>query len=158
MSALSRAPRARGSWFWDLDKDAPGPESALSLAGRVSEVVTRHGLLVPVALGGDWTWEILPGAAEEQIHPSRAVEAAMSMLRVLRQTGLATGEAGTEACTRAAGETPAVVGVCCECPGTPGQRRRFDPARLVGEELSGLPLEITRLLARAEAALGLSDG
>ncbi|MFF7382917.1 hypothetical protein [Streptomyces griseoluteus] len=45
-----------------------------------------------------------------------------------------------------------------EAAGRDGRHRRLDPARLVGEELSGLPLEVTRLLARAEAALGLSDG
>ncbi|MFJ4003057.1 hypothetical protein ACIPWL_06290 [Streptomyces sp. NPDC090023] len=45
-----------------------------------------------------------------------------------------------------------------EAAGRDGQHHRLDPARLVDEELCGLPLEITRLLARAEAALGLSDG
>ncbi|MFG2813922.1 hypothetical protein [Streptomyces sp. NPDC048410] len=57
MPALSRAPRARGSWFWDLDDEAPGLDSALSLAGRISDVLTRHGLLVPMALGYGWTVE-----------------------------------------------------------------------------------------------------
>ncbi|MFJ3661492.1 hypothetical protein ACIPPM_13645 [Streptomyces sp. NPDC090119] len=39
-----------------------------------------------------------------------------------------------------------------------GRNRRRDRVRLVGEGLSGLPLEITRLPARAEAAPGLRDG
>ncbi|MEU3513154.1 hypothetical protein ABZ733_35930 [Streptomyces longwoodensis] len=56
MSTLLRAPRERASWFWDLyDFDAPGLESALSLAGRLSEVLDRHALLVPVRLEYLWT-------------------------------------------------------------------------------------------------------
>ncbi|MFJ3661493.1 hypothetical protein ACIPPM_13650 [Streptomyces sp. NPDC090119] len=66
---------------------------------------------------GDWTWEILPEAAEEEIHPSRAAAAAVSMLRVLTETGLAAGEAEVDEYVRSADEAASVVGVCCECPG-----------------------------------------
>ncbi|MEU3513395.1 hypothetical protein ABZ733_37260 [Streptomyces longwoodensis] len=58
MSTLSRAPRERASWFWDLyDFDAPGLEPALSLAARLSEVLARHELLAPVRLEYLWTAE-----------------------------------------------------------------------------------------------------
>ncbi|MFG2813923.1 hypothetical protein [Streptomyces sp. NPDC048410] len=63
---------------------------------------------------GDWSWEI---QSEAEIHPSRAVEAAVSMLRVLTETGLAAGEAETDEYVRSTEPTGAVVGVVCECPG-----------------------------------------
>ncbi|MFD8673873.1 hypothetical protein ACFV1A_12405 [Streptomyces seoulensis] len=55
MSTLLRAPKERGSWFWDLDEFvAPGLESALSLAGRIAGVLARHELLSPEQL--EYTW------------------------------------------------------------------------------------------------------
>ncbi|MFE4058339.1 hypothetical protein ACFXP3_18955 [Streptomyces sp. NPDC059096] len=52
---LMRAPRECGSWFWDLDDVVePGPESALSTAGRMSAVLQKHALLEPDAL--EWHW------------------------------------------------------------------------------------------------------
>ncbi|MFJ6529678.1 hypothetical protein ACIQMZ_30965 [Streptomyces longwoodensis] len=58
MSTLLRAPRERASWFWDLyNFDAPGLESSLSLAARLSEVLSHHELLVPVRLEYVWIVE-----------------------------------------------------------------------------------------------------
>ncbi|MFI1371422.1 hypothetical protein ACH4UY_05330 [Streptomyces longwoodensis] len=58
MPTLPRAPRERALWFWDLyDFDAPGLESALSLAARMGEVLYRHALLTPVRLEYVWTVE-----------------------------------------------------------------------------------------------------
>jgi hypothetical protein len=53
-----RAPRERGSWFWDLyDFDAPGLKPALSLAARMSDVLTRYQLLTPVRL--EYVWSVM---------------------------------------------------------------------------------------------------
>lgn len=58
MSTLKRAPRERGSWFWDLgDFDAPGLESALSLAARMAEVLAHHELLAPARL--EYVWNVM---------------------------------------------------------------------------------------------------
>ncbi|MFF4797229.1 hypothetical protein ACFY1U_02315 [Streptomyces sp. NPDC001351] len=58
MSTLMRAPRARGSWFWDLyEFDEPSLESTFSLAARMSDVLTRYELLTPVQL--EYTWNIM---------------------------------------------------------------------------------------------------
>ncbi|MEU5110440.1 hypothetical protein AB0G64_02920 [Streptomyces longwoodensis] len=58
MPTLPRAPRECAAWFWDLyDFDAPGLESALSLAARLGEVLDRHALLAPVRLEYVWTVE-----------------------------------------------------------------------------------------------------
>ncbi|MDX3580233.1 hypothetical protein [Streptomyces europaeiscabiei] len=55
MSTLMRAPRECGSWFWDLDEvAAPGLESALTTAGRMSEVLVRLELLTPAKLEYGW--------------------------------------------------------------------------------------------------------
>ncbi|WP_240107399.1 hypothetical protein [Streptomyces sp. MUM 203J] len=55
MSILMRAPRECGSWFWDLDDvTAPGLESALETAARMSAVLQAHELLEPVSL--EWSW------------------------------------------------------------------------------------------------------
>lgn len=56
MSILIRSPKERGSWYWDLeDFGAPGLESALSLAARMTDVLARHELLSPVRLEYLWT-------------------------------------------------------------------------------------------------------
>ncbi|MFJ7491067.1 hypothetical protein ACIQZB_07370 [Streptomyces sp. NPDC097727] len=55
MSALMRAPRECGSWFWDLhDFATPGLESALSVAARMCDVLARFDLLAPVELNYSW--------------------------------------------------------------------------------------------------------
>lgn len=55
MSTLMRAPRECGSWFWDLDDyAAPGLESALTTAARMSEVLVRLDLLTPAKLEYGW--------------------------------------------------------------------------------------------------------
>lgn len=58
MSILMRSPKERGSWYWDLDDfDTPGLESALSLAARMTEVLTRHELLTPIRL--EYVWSVM---------------------------------------------------------------------------------------------------
>ncbi|MFG3661401.1 hypothetical protein [Streptomyces sp. NPDC047706] len=58
MSTLMRAPQERGSWYWDLyDFGPPGLESALSLAGRLCEVLAQHELLRPFQL--EYVWSVL---------------------------------------------------------------------------------------------------
>ncbi|MFF9479237.1 hypothetical protein [Streptomyces sp. NPDC014733] len=55
MSTLMRAPRECGSWFWDLeDVTAPGLESALETAARMSALLQENKLLEPVSL--EWSW------------------------------------------------------------------------------------------------------
>ncbi|MEU6391744.1 hypothetical protein [Streptomyces sp. NPDC046939] len=58
MSSLTRSPKERGSWYWDLDEfDTPGLESALSLAARMTDVLTRYELLVPNQL--QYVWSVM---------------------------------------------------------------------------------------------------
>ncbi|MFE4018682.1 hypothetical protein ACFXPZ_14835 [Streptomyces sp. NPDC059101] len=55
MPTLMRAPRECGSWFWDLeDVTAPGLESALETAARMSALLQANELLEPVSL--EWSW------------------------------------------------------------------------------------------------------
>lgn len=55
MSTLKRAPRECGSWYWDLcGAAAPGLESALSVAARMCDVLTRLELLTPIELQYSW--------------------------------------------------------------------------------------------------------
>ncbi|MET7605424.1 hypothetical protein ABZS96_23400 [Streptomyces avermitilis] len=55
MSILMRAPQECGSWFWDLDEvAAPGLNSALVTAARMSEVLVRLELLTPAELKYGW--------------------------------------------------------------------------------------------------------
>ncbi|WP_392668305.1 hypothetical protein [Streptomyces sp. LN785] len=57
MSTLLRAPRECASWAWDLDEyAAPGLESALTTAERMSAVLREHDLLEASAL--EWGWFI----------------------------------------------------------------------------------------------------
>ncbi|MZE80496.1 hypothetical protein GTY57_27100 [Streptomyces sp. SID5475] len=50
-----RAPRACGSWHWELDDVAPsGLESALTVAARMTEVLNGLGLLSPAMLEYGW--------------------------------------------------------------------------------------------------------
>lgn len=58
MSKLMRAPRECGSWSWDLyEVAAPGLESALTTAARMTEVLVRLDLLNPVKL--EYRWHVL---------------------------------------------------------------------------------------------------
>lgn len=58
MSKLMRAPRECGSWFWDLyEVAAPGLDSALSTAARMTEVLVRLELLAPAKL--EYRWHVL---------------------------------------------------------------------------------------------------
>lgn len=58
MSTLMRAPRACGTWFWDLEEYAPsGLESALTTAHRMTEALTKHHLLMPQQL--EYRWYVL---------------------------------------------------------------------------------------------------
>ncbi|MEU7149932.1 hypothetical protein [Streptomyces sp. NPDC045470] len=55
MSTLMRAPREVGSWFWDLeDVMAPGLETALHTAARMSALLQENNLLEPASL--EWSW------------------------------------------------------------------------------------------------------
>ncbi|MFI2431346.1 hypothetical protein [Streptomyces sp. NPDC018693] len=55
MSTLMRAPRERGSWYWDLyDFAGPGLEPALSVAARMCDVLARFELLAPSELKYSW--------------------------------------------------------------------------------------------------------
>jgi hypothetical protein len=44
-----------------------------------------------------------------------------------------------------------------EATGRDGQARRVDPFDVVGEEIGSLPIEVTRMLARAELTLNLAS-
>ncbi|MEU6732396.1 hypothetical protein ABZ929_04200 [Streptomyces physcomitrii] len=58
MSTLMRAPEPCGSWFWDLEDVAePGLSSALSVADRMCQVLTRQDLLIPLKL--EYLWYVL---------------------------------------------------------------------------------------------------
>ncbi|MFI2430766.1 hypothetical protein [Streptomyces sp. NPDC018693] len=58
MSRLMRAPRERGSWYWDLDSFAePGLESALSVAAHMCDVLARLELLTPLQI--EYGWSVL---------------------------------------------------------------------------------------------------
>lgn len=51
-----RAPRESASWTWDMgDVEPPGLKSALAVAARMSQVLRKHGLLLP-PLGLEWDW------------------------------------------------------------------------------------------------------
>ncbi|MCX5341815.1 hypothetical protein [Streptomyces atratus] len=55
MSTLMCAPRSCGSWYWDLeDVFAPGLESALKIAEKMVEVLSRFDLLTPTRLEYNW--------------------------------------------------------------------------------------------------------